>query len=211
MPLSGGFVAHLSYSAQLAWQFAAEQAVQSGSEFIEPVHLLLGILDIQKIFSAGQSAAELFTKISLEAVRVEWTELMNIFLHAKCTPGALRSIVEKQVIPGNCARDVSRKVSRSPRTREIFALADSLARDAESSMTGLVYLLTAIFEREQIAENARRTLDLKSLKEALADAARRRLESPATAFAQKAFTSQTSSSLPEMEKLRLALAKRSAS
>jgi hypothetical protein len=204
-------VAHLSYSAQLAWQFAAEQAVQSGSEFIEPVHLLLGILDIQKIFSAGQSAAELFTKISLEAVRVEWTELMNIFLHAKCTPGALRGVIEKQIVPGACARDISRKVSRAPRTREIFALADSLAQDAESSMTGLIYLLAAIFERENIAESARATLDLTSLREALVKAARSRLESPATAFARKAFTSQTSSSLPEMEKLRLALAKRSAS
>ena len=204
-------MAHLSYSAQLAWQFAAEQAVQSGSEFIEPAHLLLGILDIQRIFSAGQSAAELFTKISLEAVRVEWTELMNIFLHAKCTPGALRGVVEKQIAPGICARDVSRKVSRSQRTREIFALADSLARDAESSMTGLIYLLTAIFERENVSDTARGTLDLTSLKEALAKAARSRLESPATAFARKAFTSQTSSSLPEMEKLRLALAKRSAS
>ena len=204
-------MAHLSYSAQLAWQFAAEQAVQSGSEFIEPVHLLLGVLDIQKIFSAGQSAAELFTKISLEAVRVEWTELMNIFLHAKCTPGALRGVVEKQIVLGTCARDVSRKVSRSQRTREIFALADSLAREAESSMTGLIYLLTAIFERENVSDVARGTLDLTSLKEALENAARSRLESPATAFARKAFTSQTSSSLPEMEKLRLALAKRSAS
>ena len=204
-------MAHLSYSAQLAWQFAAEQAVQSGSEFIEPVHLLLGVLDIQKIFSAGQSAAELFTKISLEAVRVEWTELMNIFLHAKCTPGALRAVAEKQIVAGMCARDISRKVSRSPRTREIFVLADSLAQDAESSMTGLIYLLTAIFAPENIAGTAWGTLDLATLKDALANAARSRLESPATAFARKAFTSQTSSSLPEMEKLRLALAKRSAS
>jgi ATP-dependent Clp protease ATP-binding subunit ClpA len=204
-------VAQLSYSAQLAWQFAAEQAVQSGSEFIEPVHLLLGILDIQKIFSAGQSAAELFTKMSLEAVRVEWTELMNIFLHAKCTPGALRGVAEKQIVAGMRARDVSRRVSRSPRTRDIFALADSLGREAESSMTGLIYMLAAIFEREDFTTAAsKQGVDMTKVKEAVAAAARSRLESPPTAFARKAFTSQTSSSLPEMEKLRLALAKRSA-
>ena len=205
-------MAHLSYSAQLAWQFAAEQAVQSGSEFIEPVHLLLGVLDIQRIFSAGQSAAELFTKISLEAVRVEWTELMNIFLHAKCTPGALRATAEKQIVPGMYARDVSRKVSRSPKTREVFALADSLAQEAASSMTGLIYLLAATFEHEDFTGVAsKQGVDLTKLKETLAAAARSRLESPATAFARKAFTSQTSSSLPEMEKLRVALAKRTAS
>ena len=102
-----------SYSAQLAWQFAAEQAVQSGSEFIEPVHLLLGILDIEKIFSSGPEAAELFTKISLEAVRVEWTELMNIFMRAKCTPGALRSQADKQIPAGRWEPGISRKVSRS--------------------------------------------------------------------------------------------------
>ena len=205
-------MSHLSYSAQLAWQFAAEQAVQSGSEFIEPVHLLLGVLDIQRIFSAGQSAAELFTKISLEAVRVEWTELMNIFLHAKCTPGALRAMAERQIVSGMRARDVSRKVSRSPQSREVFALADSLAQEAASSMTGLIYLLAATFEREDFTSAAsKQGVDLTKLKEALVGAARSRLESPATAFARKAFTSQTSSSLPEMEKLRLALAKRSAS
>ena len=205
-------MSHLSYSAQLAWQFAAEQAVQSGSEFIEPVHLLLGVLDIQRIFSAGQSAAELFTKISLEAVRVEWTELMNIFLHAKCTPGALRAVAERQIVSGMRARDVSRKVSRSPQSREVFALADSLAQEAASSMTGLIYLLAATFEREDFTSAAsKQGVDLSKLREALTGAARSRLESPATAFARKAFTSQTSSSLPEMEKLRLALAKRSAS
>lgn len=204
-------MAHLSYSAQLAWQFAAEQAVQSGSEFIEPVHLLLGVLDIQHIFFAGQSAAELFTKMSLEAVRVEWTELMNIFLHAKCTPGALRAVADKQTVAGMCARDVSRRVSRSPKTRDIFALADTLAQEAESSMTGLIYLLAATFEREDFtAPASKQGLDLTKLKQALTASARSRLESPATAFARKAFTSQTSSSLPEMEKLRLALAKRSA-
>ena len=203
-------MSHLSYSAQLAWQFAAEQAVQSGSEFIEPVHLLLGVLDIQRIFSAGQSAAELFTKISLEAVRVEWTELMNIFLHAKCTPGALRAVAERQIVSGMRARDVSRKVSRSPQSREVFALADSLAQEAASSMTGLIYLLAATFEREDFTSAAaKQGVDLSKLREALTGAARSRLESPATAFARKAFTSQTS--LPEMEKLRLALAKRSAS
>lgn len=204
-------MAQLSYSAQLAWQFAAEQAVQSGSEFIEPVHLFLGVLDIQHIFFAGQSAAELFTKMSLEAVRVEWTELMNIFLRADCTPGALRAVAEKQTVAGICAREVSRRVSRSSKTREIFVLADNLAREAESSMTGLIYLLAAIFEREDFTVWAsKQGIDLIKLKQALASAARSRLESPPTAFARKAFTSQTSSTLPEMEKLRIALAKRSA-
>jgi Clp amino terminal domain, pathogenicity island component len=202
----GGVVPRLSYSAQLAWQFAAEEAVQSGSEFIEPVHLLVGILNLEKIFSAGSGPANLFTKVSLEVLRVEWTELMNVLIRENCTPSTLRAMAERKILPGPCEPGISRKVSRSPQTRSVFALADQLAENAGSSMTGLIYLLAALFEYDTAMR-----LQVEILHEALSAACRNRLESPASAFARNASTSQ-SSALPDMQRLKLALAaKRSAS
>jgi hypothetical protein len=118
----------------------------------------------------------------------------------------LRAMAEREIPPGPCEPGLSRKVSRSPQTRSVFALADQLAESAGSSMTGLIYLMAAVFEH-----NAGVRAQVEVLHEALTAACRNRLESPASAFARKALTSQ-SSALPDMQRLKLALAaKRSAS
>jgi len=39
----------LSFSANLAWQLAAQEAAAAQSEFIEPQHILMGICSLEKI------------------------------------------------------------------------------------------------------------------------------------------------------------------
>jgi len=39
----------LSFSANLAWQLAAQEAAAARSEFIEPPHILIGICSLEKI------------------------------------------------------------------------------------------------------------------------------------------------------------------
>ena len=42
-------MAELSFSANLAWQLAAQEAAAAQSEFIEPQHILMGICSLEKI------------------------------------------------------------------------------------------------------------------------------------------------------------------
>jgi len=39
----------LSFSANLTWQLAAQEAAAARSEFIEPQHILMGICSLEKI------------------------------------------------------------------------------------------------------------------------------------------------------------------
>jgi hypothetical protein len=165
-----------SYALETVWQYAAEEAVAVGSTHIEPEHLLIGACSIEKLFSAGLSSSKL-TPYSLASIRAEWQELLALLLDAKVTPSTLRRELRKRIPAGSVRPGIPRTVSRSERSRAIFARADQIAAAAGSTLVGIIYLLAALLEdgpiRDLLGPFCK---DLPSLQEALKDAARRPLQ-----------------------------------
>jgi Clp amino terminal domain, pathogenicity island component len=165
-----------SYALETVWQYAAEEAVAVGSDHIEPEHLLIGICSIEKLFSAGLSSSKL-TPYSLASIRSEWQELLALLLDAKLTPSTLRRELRKRIPAGSVRPGTARTVSRSGRSRAIFARAEQIAAAAGSTLVGIIYLLAALLEdgpiRDLLGPFCK---ELAGFQEAVTDAARRPLQ-----------------------------------
>ena len=174
-----------SYALETVWQYAAEEAVAAGSDHIEPVHLLVGICSIEKLFSAGLSSSHL-TPYSLASIRSEWQELLALLLDAKLTPSTLRRHLRKNVPGGSFRPGTPRTISRSELSRAVFARAEQLAAKSGSTLVGIIYLLAALLDDDPIRDLLGPSCkDLPTFHEAVTDAARRPLQTKPS-VAQKA-------------------------
>ena len=139
-----------SYALDVVWQFAAEEAVRAGSDYIEPVHLLMGLCSVEKLFSADLSALEL-TPYSLASIRAEWQEVSALLLAAGISTGTLRRALRADLARGAHPPGEGRTVSRSDAARWAFTAAEGKAEKAASTLTGIIYLLDALLEDDDTA------------------------------------------------------------
>lgn len=123
----------ISAALDLAWQIGADTAMRGGSEFIEPAHLLYGLYQLEKPIngSAGRTPAQL-DEINQEACRLAemWRGLTPDF-----------GLLESNSAP---ARQKG-TMSRSPRLKKMFELANSAAqRNREASVSAPTFLMVLI-------------------------------------------------------------------
>jgi adenylate cyclase len=106
-----------SRGVQYAWQIAAEEAIRAGASEIEPVHLLLGVLGLEKLIaepnSAGVSAAD------VESICSE-LQILRQGLPKGTELGRLRKGL-RAALPNGSLPSKLTKVSRSPAARQVFA------------------------------------------------------------------------------------------
>jgi hypothetical protein len=143
-------MATLSLASDLAWRFAAYEALARGSAVLEPGDLLVGILSIEKVFSPELAAMLRITEYGLSTVRVEWQEILRAAATAVAGPAVLRRSIRdemphhgKEVDKGKSAKP---KVSRSAASKAAFTRAGELAETAGSTVVGIRYLLFAALE-----------------------------------------------------------------
>lgn len=167
-------MANLSFSVEFVWQYAGNEALRSGSEYIEPEHLLIGICSVEDLFSTDLAYRMKLSSFSLAGIRVEWQELLNLFTVSGVTPGAMRELVRRNLKttveqPGATE---SRHVSRSAASHEIFQRSAELAKVAGSAMIGIVYLFAALAEQTKLLEELELPGDVRRLTALAASAAK---------------------------------------
>lgn len=140
---------NVSFAVEYAWRVAAEEALQAGSELIEPMHLLIGVCSIEKIFSLDQDSPLQLSGYALASMRFEWQDFVTRLISSGTSPSVLRSVARRSLTPVPEVK-ISRslKMSRSIASRAIFTRADALAKSAGSAVLGLVYLFAAMIEKE---------------------------------------------------------------
>lgn len=179
-----------SYALEVVWQFAADEAVNAGSDFIDPEHFLVGICSIEKLFSTDREKVKV-TTYSLANIRAEWQDTLALLLAAKLTPSTLRRELRPELPKGRAVPGKARTVNRSDRSRAVFARAEKSAEQAGSMLVGITYVLEALLHDHRIAELLRgHCTDYAGFQASVALTARRPLQ-PRPAVAQKAATSES--------------------
>jgi hypothetical protein len=171
-------MANLSFSVEFVWQYAGNEALRCGSEYIEPEHLLIGICSLEDLFSTDLAYRMKLSSFSLAGIRAEWQELLNLLTAAGISPGAVRATVRGTLkTPTVGDRPESRHVSRSAASHAIFGRAAELAQAAGSSMIGVLYLFAALTESTALAEHMPTSSDGQNVKALAAAAAAKPLHS----------------------------------
>ena len=140
-------MATLSLASDLAWRFAANEALTRGSDTIELTDLVLGILSIEKAFSPELAPTLGITEYGLATVRVEWQETLLAAATASARIAFLRRTIRDEVPQSPHKLAAETKLSRSAECKAVFNRAHELADVAGSTVVGIRYLLFAALER----------------------------------------------------------------
>jgi hypothetical protein len=146
-------MATLTLAADVAWRLAANEALACGSTTLEPAHLLIGILSIEKVFSPYLAERMKVTEFGLSTVRVEWQEALRAVSVSGMSPALLRREVRAE-LPKQAkieSTGVKPKVSRSALCKRVFARAGELAEAAGSTVAGIRYLLYALIDEGNLS------------------------------------------------------------
>lgn len=112
--------------AQLAWDAAARETAGFKHEFIEPEHLLLGLLGLERaVLTLGDKLG--MRQAERDGALSEHDEIRAIFAAAGAEPGSFEEALRRMFIPGTLERRAG-PVSRSPACKAAFATAESRAR-----------------------------------------------------------------------------------
>jgi ATP-dependent Clp protease ATP-binding subunit ClpC len=131
----------LAVSAEIAWQFAANEAGASAYPFIEREHLFIGICSLAKASDSALLAT--LAPDDRQALDVHVRALDVMWKGQGVDPVELRRQVRAALGRGSYDHQ-GRPVSRSPQVRQIFERAEALAK-ASPELTAL-HLLQALLE-----------------------------------------------------------------
>ena len=137
----------LSMGIQFAWQMAAVEAREASFELIEPVHLLIGICSVEKLFAPQVQERLRIPDDQMTDARAEWGAVGAQFSQAGASDTTeLRRKLRHSAGKGKCADHNRREVSRSPASRALFKRADELSQTSGGQTTGLIHMLAALVE-----------------------------------------------------------------
>ena len=141
----------LSTAVHFAWQTAAFEAVEACFQSIEPVHLLVGVVSVEKLFRLKAEENLPIPSERLAAARAEWVAVSGLLERAGMPATRLRRKLRKAAGRGDCTYQIQREISRSDASRAIFKRAAALAQAAGLTRTGLMHLLAALADGEDRA------------------------------------------------------------
>jgi len=136
----------LSEGVQAAWQTAAAEVVELRHELLEPLHLFIGICNIEELLSAEAQEKLQMAPGAAEMLRSEWNTLSPLFARIRLSPATLQRDARSALGRGNYAGDNTRQVSRSEASRAAFWRAAALAEKNGSSTINLAHLLAALLD-----------------------------------------------------------------
>lgn len=130
----------LSPGAVIAWKIAAYEAQQLGSPLIEPEHLFIGILSLDKMLRRGDPGVP--ARAGAEIAR-EWESLDMLLTITGHDPVVLRRLMRGALVkrPAGTGQEI---LHRSPACREYFVQA---GRHAGSRPVSANDLFSAVMER----------------------------------------------------------------
>ena len=125
-------------AGMLAWKIAATEAGAGGHPLILPVHLVIGVLSLEKVRPAFAEAAGV-AESDLDSVRVERATLAEMLAGLRAQPATLRRAMREAAGRGPGAKPGP--VSRDAGSRAAFARAETLAAPGPSTT---LHLLAAL-------------------------------------------------------------------
>ena len=152
-------------AVEVSSQLADDEAILSGHELIEPLHLLIGIFSLGCVFDS-RSQLRIKPKASeFASVKREWSGIAAILQGVSTDPVTVSDSARK--ILGQSDREVlqSLKLSRSASSHRIFDRASELAPEFKQNQISLASLLVATLESDDrllCALVARERLDVIS-------------------------------------------------
>ncbi len=151
-----------TYSPTLifAWDIAAGEAANANSPFIEPEHLFIGLCKLEDFASVSSLRDLGFKPAQAETMQPEIESVLAPFYRLGLSPTNLRRLLRKKKTTGILGRlggwttgtlrtsgsAENGVIHRSPRSRHVFARAESLANAEKARETASVHLLIALLE-----------------------------------------------------------------
>src|SRR3954468_376370 len=141
-------MATLTLAADIAWRLGANEALALGTTILEPAHLLVGILGIEKVFSPDLAERMKLTEFGLSTVRVEWEETLRAVTATNSSPAMLRRDIRASLPKKSdgLLGGEKPKVNRSAACKDVFVKAGALAERAGSHVVGIRYLVFALLD-----------------------------------------------------------------
>jgi adenylate cyclase len=160
-------------AAELAWQVAASEAIRSGHNSIDPLHLVIGICSIEKYLDSNKPIPMAGKTVTTPSVRTEWQNILSALSAVRLDPVQLRRAARRRLGQSSAKAQSETKVSRSHASRLIFDRAEQIARDSATAAIGLIPLLTALLDSddpalsELVSQEAINVVDCKAALTAL--------------------------------------------
>ena len=129
----------LSPGASLVCQIAAMEAEGAGHEQIQPGHLLVGLLSLEKFRDATVDELGL-PPDTVNALHAEIDRVAAVLAQVNVVPGELRARIRDELGLGRAAAG-RRSVAQSDASRAAFVRADLMAR---GEPTSALHLLAAV-------------------------------------------------------------------
>ncbi len=136
----------LSEGVQAAWQTAAAEVVELRHDLLEPLHLFIGICNVENLLSAEAQEKLQMAPGAAATLRSEWNTLSPLFAKICLSPATLRRDARSALGRGNYSSDETRQVSRSEASRAAFWRAAELAEKSGASAINLAHLFAALLD-----------------------------------------------------------------
>jgi adenylate cyclase len=139
-----------SPALELAWQIAADEALQLGSPLLEPHHLLIGVCSVEKALNASSGTRPAWSESKLESAAQEFQAWAECLAETGTDCLALRRTVRRLATSTiGPSSDPTTKIRRSSASHDVFARAIVLSTADGSENTNLLHLAAALFEKPQ--------------------------------------------------------------
>ncbi len=130
----------------LAWQIAAGEAAHRGHQFIEPEHLFIGLCKLGNLAEREDWARAGLPESQARSLRMEAESVAEVFASFQIDRVALYREVRRRTGRGGFQHGEHEVIHRSGQSREVFARAEELASETQSSVLGACHLLAALVE-----------------------------------------------------------------
>ena len=135
-----------SIGIDYGWQAAANEAVRTQHEFIEPEHLFVGICKLGHLASLNDWSEIGIPADARTALKAEAKAVAAVFQQTTHDRTALYRDVRKRLGAGTYSKKGRKAISRSPECRLLFERARRLASDAD--FVSSLHLLLALVEAQ---------------------------------------------------------------
>jgi ATP-dependent Clp protease ATP-binding subunit ClpC len=141
-------VAELSVGIEFAWQAAASEAARSRHEFLEPLHLFIGLCSVDKVFAGDVQQQVKIPQETMAELRAEWEAIAQVFKEVRAEATVLRRAARVALGKGGYAGARRKSISRAPATRKVFSNATEMANQRGASKADLTHFLAALIENK---------------------------------------------------------------
>jgi ATP-dependent Clp protease ATP-binding subunit ClpC len=138
----------LTPALALAWRFSGTEAILTRHEFIQPEHLLIGLLKLETLSGSAARLEPLVAEEDRNLATSEISALLDALTRHKIDPVAFRRELRSEAtLPDNLPLDCrAEEIHRSSTSRQVFHRAYALSEEQGLPGTTCFHLLIALLD-----------------------------------------------------------------